>query len=82
MGKIHKINPDRAYNKRNKCSHILKTLEHRLCDNLFDAFDKCKSMEELDKEVEKLLEEYYTFGNNVIDYYGIECGTVEAESNE
>lgn len=72
MGKIHKADPNRAYDNEVKCRFILDTLNANLDEQLYGCFKKSKSIEELDKRIENLLEEYYAFANNVIDYYGVE----------
>lgn len=77
MGNLHKVDPNRAKNVKNKCSFILNALVYNLEEQIYDSFKKAKSIEELDKKVEELLNEYYTFGNNIIDYYGIDCDTIE-----
>ena len=78
MKKFHKVNPEKAYDNKNKCSFVLETLNAHLDEKLYYYFKESKSIEDLDAKIEKLLEEYYTFGNNVMDFYGV----IDEDENE
>lgn len=71
MKKFHKFNPNRAKDNINKCTFILEALNQHLDARLYECFEKSKTMDELDKNVETLLKEYYICGNNIMDYYGV-----------
>lgn len=70
---IHKKNLERAEDGYVKCNAILGSLS-RIFENTMDEIVKDSthhSIEWLDKTVENVLRQYYSFGNQIIDYYGI-----------
>lgn len=70
---IHKKNLERAENEYVKCSTILQALSRIFEDTMDDILNESTqhSIEWLDKAVENVLKEYYSYGNQIIDYYGI-----------
>ena len=70
---IPKQNLERAEDEYVKCRTILQALS-RIFENTMDEIVKDSthhSIEWLDKAVENVLRQYYSFGNQIIDYYGI-----------
>ena len=74
MMAIHKKNLESAENEYVKCSAILQALS-RTFENTMDEILKDStqhSIEWLDKTVENVLKQYYSYGNQIIDYYGVD----------
>lgn len=70
---IHKKKLERAEDGYVKCCVILESLS-RIFENNMDKIledSAHHSIEWLDKTVENILRQYYSFGNQIIDYYGI-----------
>lgn len=70
---IPKKNLERAEDGYVKCCVILESLSRAFEKNMDEILEDSThhSIEWLDKTVENILRQYYSFGNQIIDYYGI-----------
>ena len=64
-----KLDKDNTYDDGLKCALMLKCLNRWKDDRVFNAFENSKTIEDLDKQIESILYQYYSIGNKIIDYF-------------
>lgn len=64
-----KLDKNNSYDAGLRCSLMLKCLNAWKDDRVFNAFKKSKTIEDLDKQIESILYQYYSIGNKIVDYF-------------